>query len=552
MSSPNHGEDEVFEVVDDSMDNVQRTSNQVEYRSRYSSIPCSTNNTRGRAMSRFRKSLRRNTDGRSTNSGVNRSQSNNRNTRGERGDPSYFRNDRWRNEEKRCMMIPSWYCAICCRVLYEYEVYLMKFEVERELDMFMLSENLIWPILSYRDPGGERYLLKRKKGKIVVCPSHKGHGRTIVSNFKEYIKFVNTKWSYPGDIPEELSSLDIRFEEFLSPIRLLIASEWIRANNPLFFGQNPSLSVYADGLIPEIISTQNQSYINEDEIDGEDDRSTFFQGEIMMPVNESGPQTADEKNAFENLIFGVDDRMAVVNQGRSNLEINNYSNSKHNEVDYDSDDDSHCESQSDSDSETDEVERDESEGISAYSRTTLKAYARFRLLSVDRRFGTSLKYIFMLFDWAQKQSVFGYHNRRVPLKMNGRNTTAADVRERSTLHSGYRHNESSTVSIHAGVRTGPKYKQKLYCKISALFDAFGDPQLFGTFTCNDREPGQFEVAEYFHGEGAPTHKDPVLFLNHWKQMWQRFFRFVRKDWARMHTGGDLVAWCWVLEMELMV
>ncbi|KAF9917175.1 hypothetical protein FBU30_000920 [Linnemannia zychae] len=319
MTSPNQDDyEEVFEVVDNSMDNGQTTFNQVEHRSRYSSIPCSTNNTRGRAVNRFRESLRGNIDGRSTTKGANKSQANNRNMRGERGDPSYFRNDRWRNEEKRCMMIPSRYCAICCRVLYEYEVCLMKFEVERELDMFILSENLIWPVLSYRDPDGEMYVLKRKKGKIAVCSSHKGHGKTAVSGFKEYIKFANTKWSYPGDIPEELSGLDIRFEEFLSPIRvfceltnrfslesratragyhfvngriglyqsplyigdysgtrgiaksrglfntlinehqqqkLLIASEWIRANNPLFSGQNPGLSVYADELIPESISS---------------------------------------------------------------------------------------------------------------------------------------------------------------------------------------------------------------------------------------------------------------------------------------------------------
>lgn len=42
----------------------------------------------------------------------------------------------------------------------------------------------------------------------------------------------------------------------------------------------------------------------------------------------------------------------------------------------------------------------------------------------------------MLFDWAQKKAVFGYHNRRVPSARNGRRTTAGDVLESSTLHQG--------------------------------------------------------------------------------------------------------------------
>lgn len=74
--------------------------------------------------------------------------------------------------------------------------------------------------------------------------------------------------------------------------------------------------------------------------------------------------------------------------------------------------------------------------VSGYSRTTLKAYAKFRLLSVDRRFGTSIKYIFMLFDWAQKKAVFGFHNRRHRSMRDRKKTTAHDVLERSSLHSG--------------------------------------------------------------------------------------------------------------------
>lgn len=74
------------------------------------------------------------------------------------------------------------------------------------------------------------------------------------------------------------------------------------------------------------------------------------------------------------------------------------------------------------------------------------------------------------------------------------------------------------MSIPSTIRTGVKYKQQLFSRFSALFDKFGTPQLFGTYTCDDQEDGQITV-DYFHGEGAPTHKDLVLFVNHWKRNW---------------------------------
>lgn len=104
------------------------------------------------------------------------------------------------------------------------------------------------------------------------------------------------------------------------------------------------------------------------------------------------------------------------------------------------------------------------------------------------------------------------------------------------------------MSIPSTIRTGVKYKQELFCRFSALFDNFGTPQLFGTYTCDDRDDGQKAVAAHFHGKDAPTHKDPVLFVNHWKRRWQSFFAFVRTKWANVWVDG-LVAYCWVLEVQ---
>lgn len=185
-----------------------------------------------------------------------------------------------------------------------------------------------------------------------------------------------------------------------------------------------------------------------------------------------------------------------------------------------------------------------------YSRTTLKAYAKFRLLSVDRRFALSTKYIFTLFDWVQKDAVFGYHNRMAPRRVGSRSTVASDVYHTDPTKDSRRaiYNQTRTVAVPPTIRTGIKYKQDLYLKFSALFDFHGDPQLFGTYTCDDNCPGLNNVFKEHHDDETPFHKDPVLFLMHWKEKWSRFFGFVRGDWAKKYTG-KIVAYCWVLEIQ---
>ncbi|KAF9104064.1 hypothetical protein BGX27_010261, partial [Mortierella sp. AM989] len=104
------------------------------------------------------------------------------------------------------------------------------------------------------------------------------------------------------------------------------------------------------------------------------------------------------------------------------------------------------------------------------------------------------------------------------------------------------------------IRTGLKYKRALFQKFSALFDQFGSPQLFGTFSCDDKSAGQVAVANRFGGLDANTHDDPVLFTMHWKRQWLRFWKFVtstrkgRESWAMRRTGG-IRAWCWVFELQ---
>lgn len=191
---------------------------------------------------------------------------------------------------------------------------------------------------------------------------------------------------------------------------------------------------------------------------------------------------------------------------------------------------------------------------SKYSKNTIKSYAKFRLLSVDRRWSQNIKFLLMMFDWIQKSAIFSYQMRLAPVTTAGRATRAYDVLERSNNGQKTKYPESQTVAIPPFIRTGAKYKSLLYQKFSALFEEFDTPQLFGTFTCDDRSDGQVAAAEHFGGPKAKTHKDPVLFTMHWKRQWNRFWNWVvtsrkgRPGWAERKVGGVL-AWCWVFESQ---
>ncbi|KAG0047107.1 hypothetical protein BGZ89_005064 [Linnemannia elongata] len=50
--------------------------------------------------------------------------------------------------------------------------------------------------------------------------------------------------------------------------------------------------------------------------------------------------------------------------------------------------------------------------------------------------------------------------------------------------------EDTDIKSDISDRKGLKFKSALFQKFSALFDEFGNPQLFGTFSCDDKSAGQ--------------------------------------------------------------
>ncbi|KAG0336081.1 hypothetical protein BG004_008209 [Podila humilis] len=279
----------------------------------------------------------------------------------------------------------------------------------------------------------------------------------------------------------------------------------------------------------------------------------------MGPVGTGGPRTANELSNIDNLPIGVlggDQQLVKYSnpcllgylfptlypegrgffskdydgiQSRTNQiiqyhddAIDNHVIAQDNELDL-NDEMAHPLAQSDDEEDRESEESEyEAEAYSAgndeskYSKHTIKSYAKFCLLSPDRLWGCNI----------QKATIFGYQMRVTPAKTASRATRAHEIRERSNNSPRTKYRESRIVVIPPTIRTGAKYKALLYQKLSALFDEYGTPELFGTFTCNDRSDGQVSLAEHFAGPGASTHDDPVLFTMHWKRQWFRFWNWL--------------------------
>jgi len=83
-----------------------------------------------------------------------------------------------------------------------------------------------------------------------------------------------------------------------------------------------------------------------------------------------------------------------------------------------------------------ELDAENQENTSKYSKSSIKNYAKFRLLNVDRRWGRNIKFILMMFDWIQKSAIFAYQRRLARSSTGGRLTRAEDVLDRSVGFEG--------------------------------------------------------------------------------------------------------------------
>ncbi|KAG0197044.1 hypothetical protein BGX33_000990, partial [Mortierella sp. NVP41] len=191
----------------------------------------------------------------------------------------------------------------------------------------------------------------------------------------------------------------------------------------------------------------------------------------MGPFDTGGPRTADESSNLDDMVIGIlgrDQQLAKYSnpcllgylfptlypkgrgffskdydgiEGDQNQRIQYYDDNIDNHLvaqnDYDEKDVEGYMSGSSSDGKESD-EHDESEeadiepgGETEFSKYTIKSYAKFRLLSVDRCWGRNVKFILMMFDWIQKSAIFSYQMRLASITTAGRATRAYDILERS-------------------------------------------------------------------------------------------------------------------------
>lgn len=88
---------------------------------------------------------------------------------------SNFKEEKFSNEKKRCISsVPSYCCAICCRILYSHEINLLNDSIEFQLSSFLIRNRSRWPVIYYFERNGDPISSTRykKDKKYIVCPPH--------------------------------------------------------------------------------------------------------------------------------------------------------------------------------------------------------------------------------------------------------------------------------------------------------------------------------------------------------------------------------------------
>lgn len=99
-------------------------------------------------------------------------------------------------------------------------------------------------------------------------------------------------------------------EDDLSKIDKAFA--WLQESNKVFKDRTPTDDEARILQVPELLQTSREEI-------RVDVNVSAFRDELMMPVYEGGPRTADEENAVENLVLGVDDSNKLVKYGNPRL-----------------------------------------------------------------------------------------------------------------------------------------------------------------------------------------------------------------------------------------
>jgi len=148
---------------------------------------------------------------------------------------------------------------------------------------------------------------KSGEGRSTRAGYHFAQGRIGLYNSPDFLgEFSGTR-----GIGRSQKSLDSMMTD-VEARRIVNAFNWLKSNNGIFKDRGPADESRVVANITEVMRISR----NEIQVD---ENPTTFRDEIMMPVDDGGPRTADEENAFRDLVFGVDDKNHLVKYSNPRL-----------------------------------------------------------------------------------------------------------------------------------------------------------------------------------------------------------------------------------------
>lgn len=170
----------------------------------------------------------------------------------------------------------------------------------------------------------------------------------------------------------------------------------------------------------------------------------------------------------------------------------------------------------------------------------LADYAKRRLMLKDRRFARDPSFLFFMLDLIEKRNIASA-NRFVVATKGRENLTQKDIVNQATG----KLNKNIVSSVPAQIRSSYAYKRKNFLDLQAIFEKLGAPQLFLTFTCDDKSADFKNLQD--EGMKFPW-EDPVLFSLHFRRKWLEFFtNYICKHFARQI--GGINDFSWVMEIQ---
>lgn len=178
--------------------------------------------------------------------------------------------------------------------------------------------------------------------------------------------------------------------------------------------------------------------------------------------------------------------------------------------------------------------------VATMKEESLSSYAKSRLLIQDRRFARDPSFLFFMLDLIEKRNIASA-NRFVVSTKGRNNLRQSDVVNPLTG----KMNKNIVSTVPPQIRSSYAYKRKNFLDLQCIFENLGAPQLFLTFTCDDKSE---DFKNILRDDAQFPWEDPVLFTLHFRRKWQKFFTdYICKKFAAQI--GGIKEFSWVMEIQ---